>query len=37
VRLIGYGVNNGPQFCVGNGGFDTRVDAQLAFLGQFVN
>jgi secreted trypsin-like serine protease len=26
----------GQQFCGGNGGFDTRVDTQLAFLGQFV-
>ena len=27
----------GQQFCTGNGGFDTRIDAQLAFLQEFVN
>jgi V8-like Glu-specific endopeptidase len=27
----------GQQFCVGNGGFDTRVDAQLAFLQPFLS
>jgi secreted trypsin-like serine protease len=26
----------GQQFCVGKGGFDTRVDTQLAFIQQFV-
>jgi secreted trypsin-like serine protease len=26
----------GQQFCGGNGGFDTRVDSQLAFIQQFV-
>jgi hypothetical protein len=26
----------GQQFCTGNGGFDTRLDAQAAFVHQFV-